>query len=158
MTIDSKETKLRTCLRIPQKGYVPATKYVNVNWKTVSFVALRRGLFSPWETVRFSIPEKVGALPVKGGEEEKRTNEIKIAAPLLNEIDIKGRTITADAPLTQRTFADYLVNERHAHYHLTVKGDQSTVLEDVRLYLRIVKNRILLSHLPYSTVVSRLAK
>nr|VFK08529.1 MAG: hypothetical protein BECKH772A_GA0070896_108701 [Candidatus Kentron sp. H] len=37
MTIDSKETKLRTCLRIPQKGYVPATKYVNVNWKTVSF-------------------------------------------------------------------------------------------------------------------------
>ena len=86
--------------------------------------------------VRFSIPEKVGALPVKGGEEGKRTNEIKIAAPLLNEIDIKGRTITADVLLTQRMFADYLVNERHAHYHLTVKGNQSTVLENVRLYFK----------------------
>ena len=73
-------------------------------------------------------PQKVGALPVKGGEEEKRTNEIKIAAPLLNE---KGRTIAADVLLTQRTFADYLVNERHEHYHLTVKDNQSTVLEDL---------------------------
>ena len=32
----------------------------------------------------------------------KRTNEIKIAAPILDTIDLKGRLVTADALLTQR--------------------------------------------------------
>ncbi len=44
-------------------------------------------------------PKKVGALPVKGSDEEKQTNEIKIAAPMLDVIEIEGRTITADALL-----------------------------------------------------------
>jgi len=64
----------------------------------------------------------VGTLPVEGSDEEKQTNEIKIAIPLLNNIDIKGKTITADALLTQRELASYLV-ERKAHYHFTVKGN-----------------------------------
>ena len=67
-------------------------------------------------------PKKVGTLPVEGSDEEKQTNEIKIAIPLLNNIDIKGKTITADALLTQRELASYLV-ERKAHYHFTVKGN-----------------------------------
>lgn len=66
-------------------------------------------------------PKKVGTLPVEGNEEEKQTNEIKIAIPLLDTIDIQKKTITADALLTQRKFASYLV-ERNAHYHFTGKG------------------------------------
>ena len=42
-------------------------------------------------------PKKVGTLPVEGSDEEKQTNEIKIARPLLDAIDIKEKTITADA-------------------------------------------------------------
>jgi len=76
-------------------------------------------------------PKKVGTLPVEGREEEKQTNEIKTAIPLLDAIDIGGKTITADALLTQRKLARYLVKQRHAHYHFTVKGNQKNLLEDI---------------------------
>ena len=42
-------------------------------------------------------PKKVGTLPVADRDEEKQTNEIKTAIPLLQAIDIEGKTITADA-------------------------------------------------------------
>ena len=54
-------------------------------------------------------PKKVGTLPIKGGDKEKRINEIKTAIPLLDCIDIQGKTITADALLTQRELARYIV-------------------------------------------------
>lgn len=79
-------------------------------------------------------PKKVGTLPVKGSDELKQTNEIKTAIPLLDAIDIQGKTITADALLTQIALAEYLVDERGADYHFTVKGNQSTILEDISLY------------------------
>ena len=66
--------------------------------------------------------------------EEKQTNEIKTAIPLLDTIDIRGKTITADALLTQRELARYLVEERGAHYHFTVKGNQKTLLQDTVSY------------------------
>jgi len=69
-------------------------------------------------------------LPVAGTDQEKQTNEIKVAAPMLDAIAISGRTITADALLTQRGFADYLIS-RGAHYHFTVKGNQATLLDDL---------------------------
>ena len=76
-------------------------------------------------------PKKVGTLPVEGREEQKQTNEIKTAIPLLEAIDIGGKTITADALLTQRKLARYLVEQRNAHYHFTVKGNQKNLLEDL---------------------------
>ncbi len=79
-------------------------------------------------------PKKVGTLPIEGSDEEKQTNEIKTAIPLLERIDIKGKTITTDALLTQRTFAKYLVEKRSAHYHFTVKGNQKNLIEDVSYY------------------------
>jgi len=57
-----------------------------------------------------------------------------MAAPLLDAIDIEGKVITGDALLTQREFAEYLVKERHAHYHFTVKKNQLTLLQDISLY------------------------
>ena len=59
-----------------------------------------------------------------------------MAIPLLDAIDIEGKDVTADALLTQRKFAEYLVKERHAHYHFTVKGNQRGVLEDVALWFQ----------------------
>jgi predicted transposase YbfD/YdcC len=81
-------------------------------------------------------PKKVGTLPKEGDEEVKRTNEIKMAIPLLDAIDIQGKTITADALLTQRDLARYLVEKRNAHYHFTVKGNQPTLLADIQLFFQ----------------------
>ena len=59
-----------------------------------------------------------------------------MAIPLLDAIDIEGKVITADALLTQREFANYLVLTRKAHYHFTVKGNQPTLLADIKFYFR----------------------
>ena len=75
-------------------------------------------------------------MPVEGGEQVKRTNEIGIAIPLLDPIDLQGKDITADALLTQRKLADYLCMERKAHYHFIVKGNQPTLFQDIQLYFQ----------------------
>jgi len=56
--------------------------------------------------------------------------------PLLEGLDVTGKTITADALLTQRTLARYLVEERNAHYLFTAKDNQPTVQEDIRLFFQ----------------------
>lgn len=77
-------------------------------------------------------PKKVGTLPVEGLDKAKQTNEIGMFASVLDTIDIAGKTISADALLTQRKLANYLV-ERQAHYHFTVKGNQRKLQEDIAL-------------------------
>ena len=80
-------------------------------------------------------PKKVGTLPVGNGSDKvKQTNEIKFAPKLLDEISIEDKNITSDALHTQKTFADYLVNERKAHYFFCVKKNQPTLLEDIEYY------------------------
>lgn len=81
-------------------------------------------------------PKKVGTIALKGGDEEKQTNEIRIAAPMLDAIEINGRTITADALLTQREVANYLVEKRCANYHFTVKKNQPKLFEDIAYYFQ----------------------
>jgi predicted transposase YbfD/YdcC len=56
-----------------------------------------------------------------------KTNEISAFAPLLDRIDIAGVIVTADALHTQRAHVTYLVG-RGAHYLLTVKANQPTLL------------------------------
>lgn len=73
-------------------------------------------------------------MPVAGDDAEKQTNEIKIAAPLLNPLDLDGKVITADALLTQREFARHLVEVKQAHYHFTVKANQPTLLADLECF------------------------
>ena len=74
-------------------------------------------------------------MPVAGSDEQKRTNEIGMAIPLLEGCDIAGKDITGDALLTQRALARYIV-ERHAHYHFTVKGNQPTLEHDIALLFK----------------------
>jgi predicted transposase YbfD/YdcC len=74
----------------------------------------------------------VGTLPVAGSDEQKRTNEIGMAIPLLETCDIRGKDITGDALLTQRAIAIHLV-ERQAHYHFTVKSNQPALERDIAL-------------------------
>ena len=74
-------------------------------------------------------------MPVVGSDEQKRTNEIGMAIPLLTTCDIAGKDITGDALLTQSAIAKYVVG-RQAHYHFTVKGNQPTMESDIALLFK----------------------
>lgn len=71
-------------------------------------------------------------MPIAGSDQQKRTNEIGMAIPLLGAVEIKGRDITGDALLTQRALASYIV-EQQAHYHFTAKGNQPLLTRDIAL-------------------------
>ena len=51
--------------------------------------------------------------------------------PLLDELEIEGKVITADALLTQKAIAEYLVTDREADFVFTVKGNQPTLQHDI---------------------------
>jgi predicted transposase YbfD/YdcC len=63
----------------------------------------------------------------------ERTNEITGLQPLLDEMDITGAVITADAMQTQTSHARWLV-ARGAHYVFCTKGNQPTLHDQVRDY------------------------
>lgn len=55
---------------------------------------------------------------------DTKTNEITVARPLLESLDLVGRVVTTDAMHTQSALAEYVVDEKHADYVLTVKDNQ----------------------------------
>jgi len=67
--------------------------------------------------------------------------------PLLDAIAIQGKTITVDALLTQRKFADY-VFEREADYHFTVKNNQPTLRQDIALFFESRQEPDYIDHTP----------
>ena len=67
--------------------------------------------------------------------------------PLLDAIAIQGKTITVDALLTQRKFADYVV-EREADYHFTVKNNQPTLRQDIALFFENRPEPDFIDHTP----------
>lgn len=58
-----------------------------------------------------------------------------MAIPLFEACDIAGRDITADALLTQRGLAEYIVAHQ-AHYHFTAKDNQKTLARDIRRHFQ----------------------
>jgi hypothetical protein len=63
---------------------------------------------------------------------DEKSNEIPGAKPLLAELDLEGRVVTADAMHTQRDLARFLVEEKGADYVLVAKENQPTLLDDIR--------------------------
>jgi len=57
----------------------------------------------------------------------EKTNEITQAKPLLADLDLEGRVVTADAMHTQWELAEHLVEERGADYVLVAKANQPTL-------------------------------
>jgi hypothetical protein len=64
---------------------------------------------------------------------DAKTNEITQVEPLVKGLDLRGAVVTADALLTQKAFASHLVEEKGADYVFTVKGNQPSLLEDLKL-------------------------
>ncbi len=56
-----------------------------------------------------------------------KTNEIPRLRDLLAPLDITGHIVTTDALHTQTATARFLVEEKHAHYVMEVKGNQRTL-------------------------------
>ncbi|MBK7238259.1 MAG: hypothetical protein IPI02_22720 [Sterolibacteriaceae bacterium] len=55
-----------------------------------------------------------------------------MAIPVLDGCALAGKVVTADALLTQRTLAAYLIG-RKAHYSFTVKGNQPGLEREIAL-------------------------
>ena len=60
-----------------------------------------------------------------------KTNEIPEIEPLLEPLDLGSRVVTADALHPQRETARFLVEDKQAHYLLTVKVNQPTRFADL---------------------------
>jgi hypothetical protein len=64
-------------------------------------------------------------------EVSAKSNEIPAAIPLLEQLDLKNKIITADALHTQKDLARFIVREKQADYCFTVKDNQSNLKEDI---------------------------
>ena len=62
---------------------------------------------------------------------ESKTNEITQVEPLLDGLHIPGAVVTADALLTQKKIAHYLVEEKKVDYVFTAKDNQPTLRQDI---------------------------
>lgn len=60
---------------------------------------------------------------------DAKTNEITQFKPLLDDVDLDSAVVTADALHAQRDHARFLVEDRHADYVFTVKGNQPNLLD-----------------------------
>lgn len=72
---------------------------------------------------------------MKGTNNRKQAIEIKTAVPMSYVIDIQGCTITSDALHTQRERIQNFA-ELGASCHITVKSNQSHLLDDLKVYLK----------------------
>jgi len=79
--------------------------------------------------------KKIGTIPINdGGDEVKQTNEITMVDPLLATLETEGKNFTFDALHTQKKTASMIVEKYGAHYFFTVKGNQPTLLDDIRFH------------------------
>ncbi|SIO85096.1 hypothetical protein BQ8420_05235 [Nocardiopsis sp. JB363] len=62
-----------------------------------------------------------------------KTSEIGALQDVLDGLDIEGSVVSADALHTQTDTAQHLVSERKAHYVLTVKRNQPTLFNQVKV-------------------------
>jgi predicted transposase YbfD/YdcC len=63
---------------------------------------------------------------------DEKSNEITAAKPVLDDVDLTGVVLTADAMHTQRALADLVVNDKHGHYLFIVKANQPSLYQAVQ--------------------------
>jgi len=73
---------------------------------------------------------------------DEKSNEITAVPQLLRLLDLKGRTVSADAMSCQRDIAQQIVDEG-GQYVLSLKGNQPTLFDDVARYLADPEARVL---------------
>ena len=61
-----------------------------------------------------------------------KSNEIKSVRPVLGALDLTGAVVTGDAMFTQQDIVQYVVEEKHADFVLTVKDNQPKLHADIQ--------------------------
>ena len=69
-----------------------------------------------------------------------KSNEITAMPALLELLDLRGRTVTADAMHAQRATAES-VTAKGGNYVLALKGNQETLHDDVRIHMADPENK-----------------
>ena len=72
---------------------------------------------------------------------DDKSNAIVAVPELLELLSLKGRIVTTDAMSCQRKIAERVI-EQKADYVLALKGNQGTLLDDVRLFLDDPETRL----------------
>lgn len=71
---------------------------------------------------------------------DDKSNEITAIPDLLDLIDIEDCIITIDAIGTQKTIVNKIVNEKNAHYCLSVKSNHKSLFYDIDEYFKFALN------------------
>lgn len=71
---------------------------------------------------------------------DDKSNEITAIPDLLDLIDIEDCIITIDAIGTQKTIVNKIVNEKKAHYCLSVKSNHKSLFYDIDEYFKFALN------------------
>lgn len=86
---------------------------------------------------------------------EEKSNEITAIPKLLEMLEINGCIVTIDAMGTQKEIAEKII-EKDADYILSLKENQKTLYNEVKLYLDdIVKDRDVIESLNYHKTVEK---
>ena len=143
------------------KGAVPATFHesttVEIIWTTIPFLVLvgmavpaTKALLALEDTRNADLSIKVTGYQWKwkydylDGEAEgisfmsnldEKSNEITHVDTLLDQVELDGMVVTADAMHTQRAAAHYLVQQRGADYVFTIKKNQPELLKKAQRLL-----------------------
>lgn len=65
---------------------------------------------------------------------DDKTNEIPVVQQMLRTLDLKGKTITADAMHCQKETCK-IITSNGGHYVLGIKGNQHSFYDDIKLFL-----------------------
>ncbi len=101
----------------------PLLRAVAIDGKTLRGARLTEGR----KVHLLSAHELKSGATIAQAKVDVKTNEITVAAPMLKPLDLSGVVVTADALHAQRGLARFLVEDKHAHYVLGLKGNQPTI-------------------------------
>lgn len=85
---------------------------------------------------------------------DDKTNEITAIPQLLEMLQLKDATVTTDAMGCQRNIAEHIVT-RQGHYVFSLKGNQSTLHDDVRTFMDDLMSNDSTEHYDYYETVEK---
>jgi predicted transposase YbfD/YdcC len=88
---------------------------------------------------------------------DDKSNEIIAMPQLMDALDLKGTIITADAMNTQKATAKKAI-DKEADYILPVKGNQPTLLEDIRLAFKWLDSELATGQVRWEDEIKRAKK
>lgn len=78
-----------------------------------------------------SLVVQTSGITIAQREVDSKTNEIPVAPELLRPVPLEGKCVTGDALHTHGGLAQYVVEEKKAHYCFTVKDNQPLLKKDI---------------------------